>query len=100
MRACAASRGDTYGRGQAASMRRQRQFPILPDQIKAKAVMRLLTHQVKTCGLVYAARRNQHVICPQCELAIARSAGKADTFADEPASNAKPASLWLDVKQS
>src|SRR5260370_15878705 len=40
----ATSRGDTYGRALAASMRRQRQFPVLPDQIAAKAVMRLLAH--------------------------------------------------------
>src|SRR5260370_13355773 len=81
-------------------MRRQRQFPMLPDQIPAKAVMRLLAHEMKTGGLVNAARRDQHVVCPQCKLAIPRPAGKADTVADEPASDAKPASLWLDIKQS
>src|SRR5260370_11483103 len=81
-------------------MRRQRQFPMLPDQIPAKAVMRLLAHEMKTGGLVNAAPRAQHVVCPQCTLAIPRRAGKADTLPDEPASDAKPASLWLDIKQS
>src|SRR5271155_4479667 len=81
-------------------MRPQRQFPVLPDQITAEAVMRLLAHQMKTVRLVNPARRDQHVVCPQCQLAIARSASEADTLHDEPASNAEPASLWLDEKQS
>jgi hypothetical protein len=81
-------------------MRRQRQFPVLPDQITANAVIRLLTHEVKTGGLVNAARRDQHVVCPQCKIAIARPTRKADTLPDEPASNAEPTSPWLDKKQS
>src|ERR1700730_357399 len=96
----AASRGDTYGRAQATSMRGQRQFPVLPDQIAAKAVMRLLARQAKPGGLVNAARRDQYVVCPQCELAIARSAREADTLPYEPASNPEPASLWLNQKQA
>src|ERR1700730_14838666 len=80
-------------------MRPQRQFPILPDQITAKAVMRLLTHEVKTVRLVNPTRGDQHVVCPQGQVAIARSAGKADALFDEPEPNAEPASLWLDVKQ-
>src|SRR6516165_10096427 len=62
--------------------------------------MGLLTHKMKTVRLVNPARRDQHVVCPQCELVIARSARKPDTFFDEPASNAEPASLWLNKKQS
>src|SRR5260370_16882654 len=81
-------------------MRPQRQFPMLPDQIPAKAVMRLLAHEMKTGGLVNAARRDQHVVCPQCKLAIPRPAGKADTVADEPASDPKPATLCLHLHHS
>src|SRR6202040_3842333 len=80
-------------------MRPQRQFPILPDQITAKAVMGPLPHEVKTVRLVNPARRDQHVVGPQCQLAIARSASEADTLPDEPASNAEPASRWLNEKQ-
>ena len=81
-------------------MRAQRQFPVLPDQFAAKTVMWLLAHQMKTGGLVNPPRGDQHVVCPQGELAIARSAGKADTLPDKAASNAEPASRRLDEEQS
>src|ERR1700730_8384861 len=51
----AVSRADTYGRPRGASMRHQRQFPVLADEIAPEAVVRLLANQMKGRRLVDAA---------------------------------------------
>jgi hypothetical protein len=71
-------------------MRHQRQFPILADEIAPEAVVRFLANQMKAGRLVDAAGGHQHVVRPQRDLAVARPAGKADAFADQPAANGKP----------
>src|SRR5713101_506663 len=78
----------------------QRQFPVLADEVAPKAVMRLLANQMKAGRAVNTAGGDQHIVRPQCDLAVAGPAGKADAFADQPAADGKAAGLGLDVEQT
>src|SRR3984893_8015602 len=96
----AVSRADTYGRARDASMRHQRQFPVLADEIAPEAVVRLLANKMKARRLVDGAGGDQHVVRPKRDLAVARPTGKADAFADQPPANGKAAGTGLHVEQA
>src|SRR5215831_14984023 len=88
------------GRPGASASGGQRQFPILSDQVAAEAVMWFFADQTKAGSLIDTASGHQHVICPQCNLAIAGPSGEADTLGDQPGPDAEPAGFRLDVKQA
>src|SRR2546423_9872682 len=59
------------------------QFPRLTDEIMAKAMVWLLSHQREAGFLIQSSRLHEHIICPEDDLGVAATTRKADTFGDE-----------------
>ncbi len=78
----------------------EREFPELPDEIVAEAVVLLFLRERKAGAFIDAARRMQNVVGPECEFAITGLPGERNTFVDEPCAHAHSASRRLDQKQT
>src|SRR5258708_19637889 len=54
----------------------------------------------KAGALVDAAGAGEHALGPECDLAVARFARKAQSLLDQPGADAEPARLGLDQKEA
>src|SRR5258708_19724578 len=66
----------------------------------AEAGMRLVAQAAEAGALVDVAGGDEDALRPQRDLAIARLAGEADAFIDQPCADAEAARLGLDQQQA
>src|SRR5262249_17419236 len=85
-------------RGEPA--RSQRQLPDLADEVLAEAVMLLALDEAEPGGLVEAPRRDQHVVGPEPEPAVAAAPRETDAFGDEALADAEAARLGRDDEEA
>src|SRR5262249_21680584 len=77
------------------SSARQRQPPVLPDQIVAEAVVLTGVNELEPGPLIDAPGRVQHVIGPQHQLAVPRAPGEGRALGDQALADAHAARVRL-----
>src|SRR6202795_2079200 len=93
--AAAAAAGRSFTGAPASEL----QFPGLPDQVVAEAVMGLVAHEAIARSLVDAPRGHENAIGPERDLPVARLAREALALGDEARADPEAARRRLDEQE-